>query len=84
MSKEGETVVFFVMKAAITRLGGTLAAAEKLGVSVSTVRSWTSIAFRNRPRAGRLRKLAELSGISLESFLDYYKKVEQYKKLRKD
>jgi hypothetical protein len=53
---------------AIVRLGGSTAAAAKLDVSLGVVKTW--MRSRSVPMA-HVRRLAKLSGVSLEEFFKY-------------
>lgn len=71
--------MYFPMRSAVSRLGGISEAAKKLSVSRGRVEAWVANNIRARPDDETLAQLAELSGISLESFQTYFQNLEAYK-----
>ena len=76
---QGEKVLYFPMKVAVARMGGITQAAEKLGAKKDAVNTWLTPSRRARPNADMLRRLAELSGVSLDSLELYYRRLDAYK-----
>jgi len=71
--------LYFPMKVAVTRMGGLAETARKLGISDKTVSGWIATTRRARPSDAVLTRLAEESGVDLESLETYYTRVALYK-----
>ena len=71
--------MYFAMRIALARLGGIAASARVLGVEKTAVAAWVVPSRRTRPDEAVLHRLAEQSGVALESLLMYYQKLETYR-----
>lgn len=80
---QGEDVLYFPIKVAISRLGGVKLAALALGQSVAAVKAWISPLNRTRPDDAVLQQLSVLSGVSLYSFHRYFARLETYREREK-
>lgn len=73
-----EDVMYFPMKVAIRRLGGLTETAQLLNTKLPTVNGWISVR-RRRPPDDTLKRLSDLSGVSLKSLEMYYDRLAAYR-----
>lgn len=76
---EGDDILYFPLKIAVSRLGGVKATAQALEETDDAVQSWLSATSRSKPEDAALLRLSKLSGVSLTSFHRYFSRLEIYK-----
>lgn len=79
LTKEGDDVLYFPIKIAVSRLGGVKAVAQALNETETAVQLWMSPVQRTRPSSATLEHLSALSGVSLASFHRYFSRLALYK-----